>query len=68
MSDDLEAGGSSTKDPSAKPGLAELGGGLSIHPTKGRPDVNRIITEEITRGEGPIAVEGMSVPLTFRAR
>ncbi|KAI0315976.1 FAD-binding domain-containing protein [Amylostereum chailletii] len=45
-------------DVDAKQSKAELGG-LGVIPVKGRPDVRRLVAEEIARAEGPVSVDGM---------
>ncbi|VDC02562.1 unnamed protein product [Peniophora sp. CBMAI 1063] len=55
VGEDLEAGGGLTKGSPANPALAQMGDILNS--IKGRPDVNHIISEEISRGQGPVAVE-----------
>ena len=55
MGEDPEAGGISTKESPGSLALVQLDG---LTPSRGRPDVNSIIAEELAHGDGPIAVEG----------
>lgn len=47
------------REPSDAAALAEMGG-VALAPIKGRPNIPRIIQEEITNGAGPLAIEGES--------